>query len=294
MARPAMLDSADLAAAASGSLDVAELALGLKAAGISDNHGLAADLMTELREHAQQVALQDREREELLTSGRPHYELPMIPEGIDLASLYQLAAALREQGAACMAPVKLDMDRIIDDRRTRIIVCCGSGGVGKTTAAAAIGLRAAERGRQACVLTVDPARRLAQSMGLTSLDNTPRQVDGVETGQRRQPARDDARHEADVRRDRGGARRPGPGRADPGQPLLPVAVLQLRRDAGVHGHGEARSAQARRRVGPHRGRHPAEPFRARLPRRAAAARPVPRRQADPAADRPGQGRRCPT
>ena len=79
-----------------------------------------------------------------------------------------------------MAPVTLDMDRLIDDRRTRIIVCCGSGGVGKTTAAAAIGLRAAERGREACVLTVDPARRLAQSMGLTSLDNTPRRVDGVE------------------------------------------------------------------------------------------------------------------
>ncbi len=72
------------------------------------------------------------------------------------------------------------MDRIIDDRRTRIIVCCGSGGVGKTTAAAAIGLRAAERGRQVCVLTVDPARRLAQSMGLTSLDNTPRLVEGVD------------------------------------------------------------------------------------------------------------------
>src|ERR1700745_3212665 len=75
----------------------------------------------------------------------------------------------------------LDMDRIIDDRRTRIIVCCGSGGVGKTTAAAAIGLRSAERGRQACVLPLDPARRLAQSMGLTSLDNTPREVDGVDT-----------------------------------------------------------------------------------------------------------------
>ena len=74
----------------------------------------------------------------------------------------------------------LDMDRLIDDRRTRIIVCCGSGGVGKTTAAAAIGLRAAERGREVCVLTVDPARRLAQSMGLTSLDNTPRIVEGVE------------------------------------------------------------------------------------------------------------------
>ena len=100
MARPAMLSSADLAAAASGSLDVAELAIGLKAAGISDNHGLAADLMTELREHALQVALQDRERAELLTVGAPHYELPMIPDGIDLAGLYQLADALRQQGAA--------------------------------------------------------------------------------------------------------------------------------------------------------------------------------------------------
>jgi Anion-transporting ATPase len=100
MARPAMLDGADLAAAASGSMDVTELAIGLKAAGISDNHGLAADLMTELKEHAQQVALQDRERGELLTAGRPIYELPMIPDGIDLAGLYQLAAALRQQGAA--------------------------------------------------------------------------------------------------------------------------------------------------------------------------------------------------
>jgi anion-transporting ArsA/GET3 family ATPase len=75
---------------------------------------------------------------------------------------------------------RLELDRIIDDRRTRIIVCCGSGGVGKTTTAASIGLRAAERGRQVCVLTVDPARRLAQSMGLTSLDNTPRLVDGID------------------------------------------------------------------------------------------------------------------
>jgi hypothetical protein len=100
MARPAMLSGADLAAAASGSLDVDELAIGLKAAGISENHGLAADLMTELREHALQVALQGRERDELLTVGGPYYELPMIPDGIDLAGLYQLADALRRQGAA--------------------------------------------------------------------------------------------------------------------------------------------------------------------------------------------------
>jgi len=71
---------------------------------------------------------------------------------------------------------RLDTDRLLDDPRTRIIVCCGSGGVGKTTAAAALGLRAAERGRHVVVLTVDPARRLAQSMGLSSLDNTPRPV----------------------------------------------------------------------------------------------------------------------
>src|SRR5262250_3953028 len=79
-------------------------------------------------------------------------------------------------------PTPLVIDQIIDDRRTRIIVCCGSGGVGKTTTAAAIGLRAAERGRHVVVLTVDPARRLAQSMGLTSLDNTPRPVNGIRAG----------------------------------------------------------------------------------------------------------------
>jgi anion-transporting ArsA/GET3 family ATPase len=78
-------------------------------------------------------------------------------------------------------PPALDVDRLIDDRRTRIIVCCGSGGVGKTTTAAAVGLRAAERGRRVVVLTVDPARRLAQSMGLSALDNTPRLVPGVGT-----------------------------------------------------------------------------------------------------------------
>ncbi|GAA4056345.1 anion-transporting ArsA/GET3 family ATPase [Nonomuraea soli] len=79
------------------------------------------------------------------------------------------------------APV-LDVDAILDDRATRIIVCCGSGGVGKTTTAAALGLRAAERGRCAVVLTVDPARRLAQSMGLTELDNTPREVASYDNG----------------------------------------------------------------------------------------------------------------
>jgi anion-transporting ArsA/GET3 family ATPase len=78
--------------------------------------------------------------------------------------------------AGMAQPPLLEVDRLLDDPRTRIIVCCGSGGVGKTTTAAALGLRAAGRGRHVVVLTVDPARRLAQSMGLSSLDNTPRPV----------------------------------------------------------------------------------------------------------------------
>ncbi|MGI5349725.1 ArsA family ATPase [Streptomyces sp. CA-250714] len=74
----------------------------------------------------------------------------------------------------------LDIDPLLDDPTTRIVVCCGSGGVGKTTTAAALGVRAAERGRRTVVLTIDPARRLAQSMGLSELDNTPREVPGID------------------------------------------------------------------------------------------------------------------
>ncbi|MCY7396757.1 MAG: AAA family ATPase [Nocardioides sp.] len=73
----------------------------------------------------------------------------------------------------------LDVDALLDDPGTGIIVCCGSGGVGKTTTSAALALRAAERGRTVVVLTIDPARRLAQSMGIEALDNTPRPVLGV-------------------------------------------------------------------------------------------------------------------
>lgn len=75
---------------------------------------------------------------------------------------------------------ELVLDELLDSD-VATIVCCGAGGVGKTTTAAAVALRAAERGRHVVVLTIDPARRLAQAMGLGELDNTPRPVPGVDT-----------------------------------------------------------------------------------------------------------------
>jgi anion-transporting ArsA/GET3 family ATPase len=75
-----------------------------------------------------------------------------------------------------LAPA-FDLAALVADRDNRIIVCCGSGGVGKTTTSAALAVAAAEAGRQVVVLTIDPARRLAQSLGLVELDNEPRVVE---------------------------------------------------------------------------------------------------------------------
>ncbi len=61
---------------------------------------------------------------------------------------------------------------------TRVIVITGAGGVGKTTLSAALGVTAARRGLRTCVMTVDPARRLADALGIDSLDNHPEPVSG--------------------------------------------------------------------------------------------------------------------
>jgi anion-transporting ArsA/GET3 family ATPase len=61
------------------------------------------------------------------------------------------------------------LEQLLDERK--VIICCGSGGVGKTTTSAAIALAAAMRGRRAVVCTIDPARRLANSLGLSELGN---------------------------------------------------------------------------------------------------------------------------
>ncbi|GAA2057214.1 ArsA family ATPase [Williamsia deligens] len=71
---------------------------------------------------------------------------------------------------------RLQMGRVLADSNTRVVVCCGAGGVGKTTTAAAMAVHAAEQGRRVVVLTIDPARRLAQSLGMSELTNTPQPV----------------------------------------------------------------------------------------------------------------------
>jgi anion-transporting ArsA/GET3 family ATPase len=60
--------------------------------------------------------------------------------------------------------------------RQQLVVCVGSGGVGKTTTAAALGIAGAHRGRRTAVLTIDPARRLRDALGITTLDGTPHRV----------------------------------------------------------------------------------------------------------------------
>src|SRR3954464_9782471 len=65
----------------------------------------------------------------------------------------------------------------------RMVICAGSGGVGKTTTAAAVALGLAEQGLKVAVVTIDPARRLANALGLRELDNEPRRVEVEAAGE---------------------------------------------------------------------------------------------------------------
>jgi len=73
-----------------------------------------------------------------------------------------------------MSPKPAGVGRLI--ARKQVVICAGSGGVGKTTVSAAIAVGAAARGKTAAVLTIDPAKRLANSLGLPELGNEERQV----------------------------------------------------------------------------------------------------------------------
>ncbi|WP_433499216.1 ArsA family ATPase [Sphaerimonospora sp. CA-214678] len=104
MVRPAGLPDTALEAAFQGRFDTAELAAGLKASGLAERTGdagpLAEALAKEIAEHARRVELENQERETLASVGTPRYDLPLLPDGADLAGLYELAEALRAQGAA--------------------------------------------------------------------------------------------------------------------------------------------------------------------------------------------------
>jgi anion-transporting ArsA/GET3 family ATPase len=69
----------------------------------------------------------------------------------------------------------VNVAEILEDKR--VCVCCGSGGVGKTTTSATIALGMAARGAKVAVVTIDPANRLADALGLEQLENEPRRVE---------------------------------------------------------------------------------------------------------------------
>jgi anion-transporting ArsA/GET3 family ATPase len=99
--RPPLLPEDDLALAARGELDVEAIRVGLKAAGIEERMPeIAEALAAEAAEHARRAALEEREMARLEEADVPAYELPMLTDGVDLAGLYELADALRRQGAA--------------------------------------------------------------------------------------------------------------------------------------------------------------------------------------------------
>ena len=191
-------------------------------------------------------------------------------------------------------PPQLDIDALIADPATEIVVCCGSGGVGKTTTAAALGLRAAESGRTVVVLTIDPARRLAQSLGLTELDNTPRPVTGIDT------AAGGSLHAMmlDMKRtfDEVVIAHSEPGKAEQilANPFYQAVSSSF---AGTQeymameklGQLKASAGTAEAPVGPHHRRHPAVALGPRLPRRPQPPRQLPRRALHPPAHRAGQG-----
>ena len=75
-----------------------------------------------------------------------------------------------------MTPASPGLDALLREESLRVLLCVGTGGVGKTTLSAAVGVRAAMLGRRVVVVTIDPARRLAQAMGLDALAHDPTPV----------------------------------------------------------------------------------------------------------------------
>ena len=115
----------------------------------------------------------------------------------------------------------------------RVVICAGSGGVGKTTTSAALAMGLAAEGARVAVVTIDPARRLANALGLDELGNEPRLVDperfaghGIEM--QRRAVGDDARRQAHVRRAHRAARARRARRATRSSPTASTSSSRAR------------------------------------------------------------------
>lgn len=98
--RTPRLSPPDLVAAAAGRLDTDEIARGLTAAGVDATTEQVTALAAEAGDHAHRVELEERGRDALAHLSRPTYELPLLPDAIELGGLYDLAQALKDQGMA--------------------------------------------------------------------------------------------------------------------------------------------------------------------------------------------------
>ncbi|WP_395696403.1 ArsA-related P-loop ATPase [Nocardioides sp.] len=98
--RPRDIAPADLRAALEGRLDTERIAADLGEAGIDGGADLVSGLVAEARDHAERRALEDAQRAVVDGLGRPTYELPRLPGGVDLGGLYELAATLKKEGLA--------------------------------------------------------------------------------------------------------------------------------------------------------------------------------------------------
>ena len=165
-----------------------------------------------------------------------------------------------------------------------ICICAGSGGVGKTTTSAAIAMGMAARGKKVAVLTIDPAKRLANSLGLRELGNEECLVPperfaehGLEMKGELWAMMLDAKRTFDDLIERHAPDEETRDRVL-SEPHLPRGLERDGRLSGVHGDGEALRASPGGPLRPARARHAADPARARLHRRPRAHDPVHRGQ----------------
>ena len=157
--------------------DAALLAEGLRAAGLDPT--IAPALVSEVERLRRPPGRPGAGRGELAEVGAPVRPAARAEPADRPGRAVRAGRAAGRPGLGGMSPrarpPAFDVDALLKDPELRVIVTCGSGGVGKTTTAAALGLRAAEQGRRVVVLTIDPARRLAQSLGPQRAGQHPRE-----------------------------------------------------------------------------------------------------------------------